>query len=162
MGWAVAIAAIAAAAVDGAETMRYAAHPQYTWANAAAGLASYMDAHPNGKRLLTSISGDQITLFTHVPSLCDDFSQPNLPSKLKRYQPGWYATWNVLDPSSLKDLHAVYSLEEVASFQALDDPDRNLLVLFKLHPLPGGEVRNGGGENLKIALPGDQIAIPIE
>ena len=48
------------------------------------------------------------------------------------------------------------------SFQALDDPDRNLLVLFKLHPLAGGKVRNGGGENLRIALPGDQIAIPIE
>jgi hypothetical protein len=162
MGWAVAIAAIAAAAVDGAETMRYAAHPEYTWANAATGLATYMDAHSNGKRLLTSISGDQITLFTHVPSLCDDFSQPNLPSKLKRYQPGWYATWNVLDPRSLNDLHTVYSLEQVASFQALDDPDRNLLVLFKLHPLAGGKVRNGGGENLRIALPGDQIAIPIE
>ena len=162
MGWAVAIAAIAAAAVDGAETMRYAAHPQYTWANAATELATYMDAHPNGKRLLTSISGDQITLFTHVPSLCDDFSQPNLPSKLKRYQPGWYATWNVLDPSSLNDLHALYSLEQVASFQALDDPDRNFLVLFKLHPLPGGEVRSDGDENLRIALPGDQIAIPIE
>ena len=74
LGWAVAVAALAAAGVDGAETIGYAAHPQYSWANAAAQLAFYIDAHPNGKRLLTSISGDQITLFTHLPSLCDDFS----------------------------------------------------------------------------------------
>ena len=162
LGWAVAVAALAAAGVDGAETIGYAAHPQYSWANAAAQLAFYIDAHPNGKRLLTSISGDQITLFTHLPSLCDDFSRPNLPSKLRRYQPGWYATWNVLDPSSLNDLHTVDSLEQVASFHALDDPDRNVLVLFKLHPLPGGQMRNDGEQNLKIALPGDKIDIPIE
>ena len=98
LGWAVAVAALAAAGVDGAETIGYAAHPQYSWANAAAQLAFYIDAHPNGKRLLTSISGDQITLFTHLPSLCDDFAQPDLSSNLKRYQPGWYATWNDLDP----------------------------------------------------------------
>jgi hypothetical protein len=40
---------------------------------------------PNGKRLLVSISGDEITLLTHVPSQCDDFSQPDLESKLARY-----------------------------------------------------------------------------
>jgi hypothetical protein len=54
------------------------------------------------------------------------------------------------------------SVEQVASFEAFDDPDRDLLVLFKLHPPPNGEVRDEGAQNLKIALPGEKIEIPIE
>ena len=51
----------------------YALHPEYTFVNAASTLTSYIDTHPNGKRLLVSISGDEITLITHLPTLCDDF-----------------------------------------------------------------------------------------
>ena len=72
---------------------------------------------------------------THLPSICDDFGTMKLPDKLARYQPGWWATWNDIDPRILEALHVHYSLEQVASFHALDDPDRNVLVLFKLHPL---------------------------
>ena len=162
LGQATLVAAVAAAAVHGARTIGYATHPQYTWATAADELARYINAHPNGNRLLDSISGDEITLFTHMPSLCDDFSQPDLASKLKRYRPGWYAAWNDLDPGTLSDLHSIYSLEQVASFKALDDPERNALALFKLHPLPGGQVRDPNMQNLQAALPGDKIEIPIE
>jgi len=35
-------------------------------------------------------------------------------------------------------------------------------VLFKLHPLPGGEVRDPTVENLKDVLPDDSIQAPIE
>ncbi len=162
LGWAVVVFAAAAAGVHGAQTIRYATHPEYTWVNAATQLALYIDTHPNGKRLLNSISGDEITLLTHVPSLCDDFGTEDLAPKLAAYQPGWYATWDDLDPGTLEDLHNIYSLEQVASFPAFDDPDRSLLVLFKLHPLPHGQVRDPGDQNLKIALPGDKIDIPIE
>ena len=162
LGWVAVFAAAAAASVHGAQTIRYATHPLYTWVNAAAQLALYMDTHPNGKRLLDSISGDEITLLTQVPSLCDDFGTEDLAPKLAAYQPGWYATWNDLDPGTLEDLHSIDSLEQVASFPAFDDPDRNLLVLFKLHPLPNRRVRSPGDQNLKIALPGDKIDIPIE
>jgi hypothetical protein len=162
LGWALAIAAMAVAGVHGAQTIRYATHPEYTWVQATTQLALYMDTHPNGKRLLDSISGDEITLLTHVPSLCDDFGTEDLDIKLAAYQPGWYASWNDLDPGTLEDLHTSYSLEQVASFPAFDDPDRNLLVLFKLHPLPVGEERDPGQQNLKIALPGDKIDVPVE
>jgi hypothetical protein len=162
LGWVVVCAAIATAGIDGAQTIRYAAHPQYTWTDAAARLALYMDTHPNGRRLLTSISGDEITLLTHVPSLCDDFGTEELAPKLAAYRPGWYAAWNDLDPGSLEDLHTSYSLEQVASFPALDDTNRNLLVLFKLHPLPSGAVRDPSKQDLRMALPGDKIDIPIE
>jgi 4-amino-4-deoxy-L-arabinose transferase-like glycosyltransferase len=162
LGWAVIGLAALAVGINGVWTLNYAAHPEYTFVDAAQRLTQYIDQHPNSKRLLVSISGDQITLVTHVPALCDDFGTQSLPSKLAAYQPGWFASWNDLDPGTLEDLHTQFSLEQVASFRAFDDSDRNLLVLFKLHPLPDGQVRDLGDQNLQIPLPGDKIEIPVE
>ncbi|MGD0829579.1 MAG: glycosyltransferase family 39 protein [Terracidiphilus sp.] len=155
------------AAFNGVQSLTYAAHPEYTFVDAAQRLTQYIDSHPNGKRLLVSISGDQITLVTHLPTLCDDFGTPSakfpdLPAKLAYYRPGWWATWNDIDPGTLEDLHTLYSIEQVASFRAFDDNDRNVLVLFKLHPLPGGRARDYGGQNLQVPLPGDKIEIPLQ
>jgi hypothetical protein len=116
LGWGVIGLAVLAMSVNGAWTLNYAAHPEYTFVNAAQRLTQYIDAHPNGKRLLVSVSGDQITLVTHLPTLCDDFGTPSrlfpdLPSKLAFYQPGWYATWNDMDPGTLEDLHNHFSVE---------------------------------------------------
>ena len=154
--------AVAAAGVNGARTLKYASHPEYTFVRAARQLTDYIDAHPNGNRLLVSISGDEITLITHLPTLCDDFGTVDLPSKLAAYKPGWYAAWNDFDPGTLEDLHMRNRLEQVASFHAFDDPERNVLVLFKLHPLPRGQARDLSVENLKEPLPDDNIEIPIQ
>jgi 4-amino-4-deoxy-L-arabinose transferase-like glycosyltransferase len=162
LGFAFAAAAAIAAVLNGVQTLSYAVHPDYTFVDAALRLTRYIDTHPNGNRLLVSTSGDQIALITHLPSICDDFGTEELVSKLGHYQPGWFATWNDLDPGTLEDLHRRYSLEQVARFRAFDDPERNVLVLFKLHPLPGGQVRNGPGPDLQIPLPGDRFDIPIE
>lgn len=167
VGWSVTALAVGAAIVNAAWTTSYALHPEYTYEQAARQLTQYIDEHPNGRRLLVSISGDEITLMTHMPTLCDDFdtpsaNMPDLPAKLGVYRPGWYASWNDLDPGTLADLHTRYSLEQVASFPALDDPERNDLVLFKLHPLAPGIVRDQGDMNLRHPLPGDKIDIPIE
>jgi hypothetical protein len=161
-GWAVVALAAVAAGINGARTLDYARHPEYTFVNAAEGLTHYIDAHPNGKRLLLATSGDEITLLSHLPTICDDFGTQDLAAKLAAYHPGWFASWNDLDPGTLDDLHSRYSLEQVASFPAFDDPDRNLLVLFKLHPLPGGEIRDSNVQDLKMPLPGDTIDIPVE
>jgi hypothetical protein len=136
--------------------------PEYTFVPAARKLTNYIDQHPNGKRLLLSISGDEISMTTHLPAICDDFGTADLVSKLRDYDPGWFATWNDVDPGTLEDLHHTYSLEQVATFHAFDHPDRNMLVLFKLHPLPNGQVRDSELEKLQVALSGDKIEIPIE
>lgn len=162
MGYTLVAAAATAVIVNGASTLSFALHPEYTFVPAAEKLTNYIDQHPNGKRLLVSISGDEITMITHLPTICDDFGTQDLVSKLRVYEPGWYATWNSLDPGTLEDLHNHYSLEQVAGFHAFDDPDRNLLVLFKLHPLPDGQVREPGEQSLQTQLPGDKIDIPIE
>jgi 4-amino-4-deoxy-L-arabinose transferase-like glycosyltransferase len=161
-GWALAMLALTAAAVHGVETIGYAMHPEYTWVNAAENLTQYIDGHPNGKRLLVSISGDEITLITHLPSLCDDFGTWDLPAKTAAYQPGWYASWNDIDMGTIQDLHVHFSLEQVAEFKAFDSPDRNMLVLFKLRPLAAGAARDPDDPVLKDVMPDDKIDVPVE
>lgn len=114
----------------------YTRHPQYTFVTAAENLTRYIDRHPNGNRLLLSISGNDIGLITGMPAICDDFGTLDLPARIHRYQPGWYAAWNELDPGTLEDLHTQFKLQEVARFPAFDDEDRNVLILYKLRPLP--------------------------
>jgi 4-amino-4-deoxy-L-arabinose transferase-like glycosyltransferase len=161
-GAALAAATTIAACLNAMWTAGYAAHPEYTYVHAAARLTRYIDEHPNGKRLLLSISGDEITMMTHLPSICDDFGTQDLVGKLAVYQPGWFATWNDIDPGTLEDLHSRFALEQVSVFHALDDPERNALVLFKLHPLPQGQLRDPGAQNLQVPLRGDTIGIPIQ
>jgi hypothetical protein len=156
-----------ATVVNGTWTLSFATHPEYTFVTAAKDLTDYIDHHPNGNRLLVAISGDEITLLSHLRTLCDDFSTPSetypdLGTKLAIYRPGWWATWNDIDPGTLEDIHTHFSLEQVATFRALDDPERNALVLFKLHPLPNGQVRLISGKNLQAPLPDDKILIPIQ
>jgi 4-amino-4-deoxy-L-arabinose transferase-like glycosyltransferase len=135
-----AFGAVAAAALISAFNLReilyWSRHPEYTWITTARRLTDYIDRHPYRNRLLLSVSGDNITLITHLPAICDDFGTWDLAKRIHNYQPGWYAAWNELDPGTLEDLKTQYSLERVASFRAFDDPDRNLLILYKLHPLP--------------------------
>jgi hypothetical protein len=167
LGWAVLGLAGLAVGMNGAWTLDYATHPEYTFVDAAERMTRYIDEHPNGKRLLVSVSGDEITLVTHLPAVNDLFitpspTIPDLAAKLGYYQPGWYAAWNVLDPGMLEDLHSRYSVEQVASFRAFDDPTRNVLVLFKLHPWPRGQVYDPGDGNLRIRFPEDKFDIPLE
>ena len=118
------------------QIIHWARHPEYSWISAANGVTRYIDEHPNGNRLLLSISGDNITLVTRLPAICDDYGTWDLPLRIHHYQPGWYAGWNEIDPGTLLDLQSQYSLEQVAVFHAFDDSDRNQLILYKLHPLP--------------------------
>jgi hypothetical protein len=161
-GVAVVAVSLVAAAANGMLMLSYVTHPEYTFVTAAQRLSDYIDAHPNGQRLLLSVSGDQIMMATHLPAICDDYGTMPLAEKIAVYQPGWYASWNDLDAGSLEDLHTRYSLEQVAAFRAFDDTDRNLLVLFKLHPLPGGTVRNLTKENLRVKLPDDKFDVEVD
>ena len=166
-GWGAAAAIVIATGVNGSMTVSYAAHPEYTFVTAARQLTAYIDQHPNGNPLLLSISGDEISLVSHIQSLCDDFSMhtpayPDLGTKMAIYKPGWWATWNDIDRGTLEDIHTHYSLEQVATFRAFDDPERNVLVLFKLRPMPNGQERLINGDNLQKPLPEDKIMIPVE
>jgi len=71
---------------------------------------------------------------TGLPSICDDFGTLELVDRIKRYKPGWYVAWNQVEDDKLDAIAPQYQLERVAAFPAMDDPDRNLLILYKMVP----------------------------
>jgi 4-amino-4-deoxy-L-arabinose transferase-like glycosyltransferase len=138
LGLAVMALCIAAMAKGTWEIGGYLLYPEYTFVNAAKGITAYVGKHPNGNRLLVSVSGNDISLITGLPSICDDFGTMPLQEKIALYKPGWYAAWDDLDPVLLADLRTQYSVEAVAAFNAFDDDDRDTLVLYKLIPARPG------------------------
>jgi len=167
LGWAVLGLVALAVGMNGAWTLNYAAHPEYTFVDAAERLTRYIDQHPNGNRLLVSVSGDDIAMVAHLPAINDIFVTPtagmtDLVGKLGYYRPGWYAAWNNIDKGAIEDLHSRYYVEQVASFRAFDNPDRDVLVLFKLHPWSGGRVYDPADQNLQERFPEDKFDIPLQ
>lgn len=132
-------ATVVIAAVCLAGTIRiagYVRHPEYTWVNAAINLSRTINEHPTPKHLLLSVSGDELQLITRLPSICDDYGTWKLADRVRRYQPGWFATWNEIDDDTQEDLETQFSIHEAASFPAFDDRDRDVLILYRLEPLP--------------------------
>ena len=86
-----------AAGFNGFQTLEWATHPEYTFVTAIQKLAHYVDTHSNGNRLLVSISGDDITLISHLPTLCDDFGTEDLSDQEAVYKPGGipHGMWSI-------------------------------------------------------------------
>jgi hypothetical protein len=116
------------------ETLHFLTHPEYTFVNAARSISDIIRADRSRSHLLLSISGSQITLITGVASICDEFGTEDLETKALRYNPGWYAAWNDLDEGTMSDITPHFRLFEVAKFRAFDDPERNLLILYRMTP----------------------------
>jgi len=53
-------------------------------------------------------------------------------------------------------------VEQVARFRAFDDPERNGLVLCKLHPWPDGRTYDWDDRNMNIRFPEDKFDIPLK
>jgi hypothetical protein len=119
---------------DARQTLHYVRTPDYTFTSAAAQIHRIISADPTHNPLILSISGSQLSLMTGLPSICDDFGTMDLPVRIKAYRPGWYVTWNQVDDDKMDALAPTYHLQRVAAFPALDDPERNLLILYRLDP----------------------------
>ncbi len=113
------------------QTMRYVLHPEYTLAYAAESIARHIREDPDAKQILVASTAANITLLTGVPSLCPDYTTHGLDPLLKRYQPGWYAAYEVWDDGHVNVLRQRYGLVEMARYQVFDDPARQILVLYR-------------------------------
>ncbi len=130
------VAILVAGTVRGATlTARWMRHPEFSYSTAARALAGTIDQAPGDNKLLMSISGDQLTLMAGVKSICDDFGTDELETRIVRYNPGWYAAWDEIDPETLQSLQLFYRLEWAGSWPAMDDPERRVLNLWRLVPL---------------------------
>ena len=111
------------------KTVRWVLKPEYTFSDAADGIARVVRADRTAKALLLSTSGDDITLMTGLPALTDGYAVHGLGALLDRYQPGWAAVWDGQDTAQLRQR---YRLTEKERYKVFDDPSRNTLVLYKL------------------------------
>jgi len=133
---ALAVAALAILAVsDARQTLHYVRNPEYTFARAASKIHDIVSADHMHNPLVLSISGSDLSLMTGLPSICDDFGTMDLAVRVRAYQPGWYVTWNQVDDDKMDALTPMYHLQRVAAFPAMDDPERNLLILYRLDPV---------------------------
>ena len=134
-GYAAIVLALAAVAVtDAIQTLHYIRTPEYTYTSAAAQIHRVIAAEPTRNPLVLSISGSDLSLMTGLPSICDDFGTMALADRISTYRPGWYAAWNAVDDDKMEALNRFYHLQRVAAFPAMDDPERNLLILYRLDP----------------------------
>ena len=132
-------AAIAAALLvvvvrDTRSTLTYVRSPEYTFLAAARNIQQIVLSNHTHRNLLLSISGSDLSLMTGLPSICDDFGTLELADRVALYRPGWYVSWNQVDDDKMDALTPFFHLERIAAFPAFDDPDRNLLILYRLDP----------------------------
>ena len=119
---------------DARQTLRYVRTPDYTFTRAAAQIHNIISSDPTHNPLILSISGSQLSLMTGLPSICDDFGTMDLPVRIEAYHPGWYIAWNQVEDDKMDALSPAYHLQRIAAFPAFDDPERNLLILYRLDP----------------------------
>jgi len=129
-----AIVVLAIAVPDTITQLDFVLHPDYTFLAAANAIKRIVLADPTHSHLILSISGSDLTLMTGLPSIDDDFGTLDLDKRVQQYRPGWYIAWNELDDDKMDALTPLYHVERVAAFPAMDDPDRNLLILYRLDP----------------------------
>jgi hypothetical protein len=128
---------------DARQTIHYVRTPDYTFTAAAAQIRQIVAADSRHNPLILSISGSNLSLMTGLPSICDDFGTMDLAVRVQAYHPGWYVAWNQVDDDKMDALAPMYHLQRVAAFPAMDDPERNLLILYRLDPaIPGTPPRH--------------------
>ncbi len=130
-----AIVVLVIAIPDAVQQIDYVLHPTYDFEAAAQGIKSIVLADSTHPHLILSISGSDLTLMTGLPSIDDDFGTLDLDKRVAQYRPGWYVAWNDVEDDKADALTPLYALQRVAAFPAYDDPDRNLLILYRLDPL---------------------------
>ncbi|WP_433983994.1 hypothetical protein RBB78_01155 [Tunturiibacter empetritectus] len=127
---------------DARQTLHYVRTPDYTYTSAAAQIRKIVSADHTHNPLILSISGSDLSLMTGLPSICDDFGTMDLAVRVQAYHPGWYVAWNQVDDDKMDALAPIYHLQRVAAFPTMDDPERNLLILYRLDPaIPGTHPR---------------------
>jgi 4-amino-4-deoxy-L-arabinose transferase-like glycosyltransferase len=115
------------------QTVVYVLHPEYSYWEAAQGVAAIVTADGTGRPILSD-SGDDLTLWTGVPAICEGYTTQGLDAVLQRYRPGWFAAWPGWEDKEITQVGERYRLDAVARYRVFDDPKRQMLVLYKLTP----------------------------
>ena len=118
-------------------TVHYIRNPEYTFQTAAEHIEQVVESDPAHSHTVLSISGSNLSLMTGLPSICDDFGTMQLEDRIAAYRPGWFVTWNYVEDDKMQALSRFYRLTRVAEFPAMDDPDRNVMIVYRLDAKDG-------------------------
>jgi 4-amino-4-deoxy-L-arabinose transferase-like glycosyltransferase len=127
-------AVVAAVVTMAVRTVGYVLHPDYSYWEAAQGIAAIIDADGGAKPMLLSNSGNDITLWTSLRTVNESYTVHGLDALLERYRPGWYAAWPGYEDPAIEQVGKRYRMDAVARYRVFDDPARQTLVLYKLTP----------------------------
>ena len=119
---------------DAVQQIGFLRHPTYTYVAAARAIADRIHADPTHSPMILSVSGSDLTLMTGLPSINTEFGTLDLDQRVQRYHPGWYVTWNEPEDEDMMGIAPFYRAVRIAAFPAMDDPDRNVLLLYRLDP----------------------------
>ena len=136
-GFALAPLFLAIVAYSAYGMIAYVRHPEYSYQMAAERIEHIVEAEPAHSHTVLSISGSNLSLMTGLPSICDDFGTANLEDRIAAYRPGWFVSWNYVEDDKMAALAKFYTLTRVAEFPAMDDPDRNLMIVYRLDAKQG-------------------------
>jgi hypothetical protein len=125
---------LAIAVPDALQQISFLRNPTYDFVAAAHSIRKIVLDDKTHPHLILSISGSDLTLMTGLPSIDDDFGTDDLDVRVKKYRPGWYIAWNDVEDDKADAITPLYNMERVAAFPAMDDPDRNLLIVYRLDP----------------------------
>ena len=126
---------------DAVTSLGFVRCPAYTYLSAAKAIARDVRADPTHSPLILSVSGSDLTLMTDLPSINTEFGTLDLDQRVRAYRPGWYVAWNEVEDDDMKAIAPLYRPVRVAAFPAMNDPDRNLLILYRLEPVRGAAQR---------------------
>jgi 4-amino-4-deoxy-L-arabinose transferase-like glycosyltransferase len=133
--WASLAALALALAVDLATVQHLLRWRTFQFYDAAMSIARTVRGDARQNPLLLGVSGSELSLMTGIPSIGDAYGTQDLRPKVLRYQPGWLVVWNSVSPEDQAAL-AGFALQEAARYPVFDDPDRNVLVLYRMTRRP--------------------------
>ncbi|MFP5232140.1 MAG: ArnT family glycosyltransferase [Acidobacteriota bacterium] len=116
----------------GVQTLEDVLHQEYSYWEAAQGIAAIVAADGGSRPMLLSDSGDDLTLWTGLPAVSATRTTHGLDAVLARYQPGWFAAWPGREDVAIAQVGMRYRMDAVARYRVFDDPRQQILVLYKL------------------------------
>ncbi len=126
------LAVIAGLGVMTVQTLEYVSHLEYSYWEAAQGIAAIVAADGGSRPMVLSDSGEDLTLWTGVSAVPASRTTHGLDAVLATYQPGWLAAWQGQEDGALSQVGMRYRMDPVARYRVFDHPAVQTLVLYKL------------------------------
>ncbi|SDF94484.1 glycosyltransferase family 39 protein [Terriglobus roseus] len=115
-------------------TLRWIAHPTYTFRDASLSIARHMKADTGVPTVLASPSSDDLALYSGIHTWNPTWPTQNLDVLLQQNPLGWYAAWVPQEASLSPAITNRYDAREIERWTAMPDEIHQYLVLYRLTP----------------------------